>query len=364
MLRARDRGDVEAGGRTKARAIWPGVQPLAWASWSTTSTMAMLAARLSPWNRGLIAAEVRVVEVVERAQGPGQETHARAGCRGRSRCRARAASAGSRARGRATTRSTRSAAPKSGARRAHAGWWRAPPRTVRGSAPCPASRVRPWRRPSLRSACRGRPGAGSRGRCDRRRGGVSDPSQAARTYSGRPLMPRLDGSSGSRTMPNLVAITASSRRPDNALPTSISLVCGPYMSEVSKKVTPSSRARWIVAMDSSSFAPRRSPTSPCSPAPGATPRGPGFRAQSSPWGSSPLGRAAPLARGSPYGRVQGVQSDVLSLKDGRFRIQICMCVAVRDSRPNATYGFGRRTRRWEIRPRLEPLCNTNRFGKP
>ncbi len=63
-------------------------------------------------------------------------------------------------------------------------------------------------------------------------------------------MARFVGSSGSRTMPNLVAMTASSRCPPMAFPTSTSLVYGPYMSEVSKKVTPSSSARWMVAIDS------------------------------------------------------------------------------------------------------------------
>ena len=79
----------------------------------------------------------------------------------------------------------------------------------------------------------------------------SEASQAARTYSGRPLMPiRLPSSP--RSLPNLVASTTSSRRPAIALPTSRSLVNGPYMSAVSRKVTPRSRARWMVAIDSAS----------------------------------------------------------------------------------------------------------------
>ena len=53
-------------------------------------------------------------------------------------------------------------------------------------------------------------------------------------------------------MPNLVAMTASSRRPASAWPTSTSLVYGPYMSDVSKNVTPRSSARWMVAIDSAS----------------------------------------------------------------------------------------------------------------
>ena len=54
--------------------------------------------------------------------------------------------------------------------------------------------------------------------------------------------------SGARSLPNLVASTTSSRRPAMARPTSCSLVNGPYMSAVSRKVTPRSRARWMVAM--------------------------------------------------------------------------------------------------------------------
>ena len=52
--------------------------------------------------------------------------------------------------------------------------------------------------------------------------------------------------------PNLVAITYSSRWPAIALPTSSSLVSGPYSSAVSRKLIPSSSARWIVAIDSAS----------------------------------------------------------------------------------------------------------------
>ena len=52
--------------------------------------------------------------------------------------------------------------------------------------------------------------------------------------------------------PNFVAITNSSRRPAIAFPTSRSFVNGPYMSAVSRKVTPSSSARWIVAIASAS----------------------------------------------------------------------------------------------------------------
>jgi hypothetical protein len=75
--------------------------------------------------------------------------------------------------------------------------------------------------------------------------------QAIRTYSGVPLMPtRLP--SGRRSLPNLVASWTSSRRPAMALPTSCSFVNGPYMSAVSRNVTPRSRARWIVAIPADS----------------------------------------------------------------------------------------------------------------
>ena len=81
----------------------------------------------------------------------------------------------------------------------------------------------------------------------------SDASQAAATYSGRPLMPTHVPSSF-RSLPNLVATTTSSRRLAMALPTSRSLANGPYMSAVSRNVQPSSMARWMVAMDSASSA--------------------------------------------------------------------------------------------------------------
>jgi hypothetical protein len=74
---------------------------------------------------------------------------------------------------------------------------------------------------------------------------------ALRTYSGRPLI-RTQLPSGRCWLPNLVATTTSSRCPAIARPTSRSLVNGPYMSAVSKKVTPRSSAWWMVASDSCS----------------------------------------------------------------------------------------------------------------
>jgi hypothetical protein len=51
---------------------------------------------------------------------------------------------------------------------------------------------------------------------------------------------------------NFVASTTSSRRSAIAWPTSRSLSPEPYMSAVSRKLTPSSIARWIVVIDSAS----------------------------------------------------------------------------------------------------------------
>ena len=77
-------------------------------------------------------------------------------------------------------------------------------------------------------------------------------SHAARTYSGLPLIARAAGFLGSRTLPNLVAITTRARWGRSARPTSSSFAPMPYMSAVSKNVMPSSSARWIVAIDSAS----------------------------------------------------------------------------------------------------------------
>src|SRR6476659_2004152 len=71
----------------------------------------------------------------------------------------------------------------------------------------------------------------------------SDASHALRTYSGDPSMPR-NAPSSLRTLPNLVASTTWSRFPLMARPTSRSLVNGPYMSAVSRKVIPSSSAMY------------------------------------------------------------------------------------------------------------------------
>ncbi len=75
-------------------------------------------------------------------------------------------------------------------------------------------------------------------------------SQALITYSGRPsaiLPPRPP------RLPNLVATNTSERRPAMAWPTTASLCPKPYMSEVSKSVTPrsiASRMRSIPARSS------------------------------------------------------------------------------------------------------------------
>ena len=96
-------------------------------------------------------------------------------------------------------------------------------------------RAPPSRRPSPRSARRGRRGAGSRGRCGRRRAAAATRRTPARTYSASPRTSR-EPSSLPRTLPNFVASTTSSRRPRSPCPTSSSFVNGPYMSAVSRKV--------------------------------------------------------------------------------------------------------------------------------
>ena len=73
-----------------------------------------------------------------------------------------------------------------------------------------------------------------------------------RAYSG--LESTRRGWPSSRTMPNFVASTTSSRRSAIAVPTSCSFLPTPYMSAVSRNVTPRSIARWIVLIDSSSSA--------------------------------------------------------------------------------------------------------------
>ena len=104
------------------------------------------------------------------------------------------------------------------------------------------------------------------------------PSTASRTYSGRPLTRASPAPSRSRWMPNLVATTTSSRRPAIARPTSRSLVCGPYTSAVSRKVTPEIES----PADASRSTParprspplngrRRTRTYPCSPTPAPRP---------------------------------------------------------------------------------------------
>jgi hypothetical protein len=81
------------------------------------------------------------------------------------------------------------------------------------------------------------------------------------------------------SLPNLVATTTSSWWPASARPTSRSLVNGPYMSAVSSKVTPRSRARRMVATDSPARRPARTTgSSACSPGRWLRPADPGCRA--------------------------------------------------------------------------------------
>ena len=78
---------------------------------------------------------------------------------------------------------------------------------------------------------------------------------AAWTYSGLPsIEPSVDSSPGVAELDRRTWSPGRPRRagPAIARPTSRSLVCGPYMSEVSRKLQPSSSARAIVASASSS----------------------------------------------------------------------------------------------------------------
>jgi hypothetical protein len=78
-------------------------------------------------------------------------------------------------------------------------------------------------------------------------------SHARRVYSGEESIRDVAevADADAATMPNLVARNTSSRRPLIAPPTSVSLAPAPYMSAVSRWVTPRSRARRIVRTASS-----------------------------------------------------------------------------------------------------------------
>ena len=110
----------------------------------------------------------------------------------------------------------------------------------------------------------GRRGAGSRGRCGRRRGAAARRRRRSGRSPGRPLMPsRLPSSS--RSLPNLVASCTSSRRPAIARPTSRSLVNGPVHVGGVEEASRRGRARggwwrWPAARRRC----RRTPTCPCS----------------------------------------------------------------------------------------------------
>ncbi len=111
--------------------------------------------------------------------------------------------------------------------------------------------ARPSRPRSPRSARSGPRGAGSRGRCGRRRGArATRRTPRARTPGRRARR----GARRSRRARCRTWWRGRPRRGGRAIarPTSFSLVNGPYMSAVSRKLTPSSSARWIVAIDSAS----------------------------------------------------------------------------------------------------------------
>ena len=216
---------------------------------STCSTSARLRLEvLALEARDAVAAAVALAEVVERADLCRSGSRGRAGGRRRSRCRARGRSAGSRPRVARSTASTRSAAPRSGApRRAR--------RIVSGAAS---------ERPRYRTlpAC-DQLGHRADGLLDRhlRVDAVlvvevdrvdaeplaASASQALRTYSGvaadaEELAVRR------RARCRTWSRSATARRAGSRIAAADELlvVNGPYMSAVSRKVTPSSSARWIV----------------------------------------------------------------------------------------------------------------------
>ena len=114
----------------------------------------------------------------------------------------------------------------------------------------PRPPARPARRRCPRSACSGRRGAGSRGRCGRCRAASGSPRRRSGCSPGccraRRAAPACE------TKPNFVATTTSSRRPLRARPTSSSLRRAVDLGGVDV-VTPSSSARWMVRIDSASL---------------------------------------------------------------------------------------------------------------
>jgi hypothetical protein len=97
----------------------------------------------------------------------------------------------------------------------------------------------------------GRRGAGSTGRCGPRPGGAGWP----RRRPARSRWPLICRARVSRVQADaeLAGQTTWLRRPAIARPTSTSLVCGPYTSAVSSRVTPRSSACRMTAMPSSSL---------------------------------------------------------------------------------------------------------------
>ena len=210
-------------------------------------------ARLSPWKRGCCAAGSRAVaQVVGRAEPAGRGSRARAGCRRRSRCRARArvgrtASSGSRVQSEYSLCSA-----------------------VIGCTAC-ARRMRRRRRLGeaevAHLALAHELGHGADRLLDRHRRVDAVLVVEVDVVDAEPLQRRLARAAartraGRSRPPSCRPRDARCRtwwpaRPGRAArrcarPTRRSLVNGPYMSAVSRKSTPSSRARWIVAIDSAS----------------------------------------------------------------------------------------------------------------
>ena len=238
---------------THASASCEGLTPFSAASSSTTATSSRLRWRFSSWKRGPRRRKSCSSRLVDGADAAGQEAAAERAVGDEADPELAHRRQDLRLGVARPERVLASAAPRSDGRRARGESCPERPRRARGSAPSPPARARPSRRPSPRSASRGRRGAGSRGRSSRLRGAPATPRRPSGRSPGLPLMPR-NSPAGPRMFPNFVATTTWSRRSAIAFPTSRSFAPQPYMSAVSRKVTPSSSARWIVAIASPSSA--------------------------------------------------------------------------------------------------------------
>ena len=121
----------------------------------------------------------------------------------------------------------------------------------------------------------------------------SEASTTSRMCCGRLSSPSLSPSS--MRNPNFVAMTTLVAPALQRAPEQLLVAERPVTSAVSKKVTPSSSARWMVATDSASSLRRRTGSSPCSRARGPTPPAPAAPASASPASCDRVPRTSPLS---------------------------------------------------------------------